>query len=106
MHFTDQHGKQIQWNGVQQEDYEHGKVNIISALQAKKAIRRKEEAFWVYVTEVLEESSTNGNDKAKTFLQEYADVFPDELPKELPPIRAVDHKIELEPGATPPSRPT
>lgn len=28
--------------------------------------------------------------------------MPSELPKTLPPRRAVDHKIELEPGAKPP----
>ena len=33
------------------------------------------------------------------------DVFPDDLPAELPPQRTVDHKIELLPGASPPSRP-
>ena len=37
-------------------------------------------------------------------LHDYSDVFGD-LPG-LPPTRDVDHKIELVPGATPPSRPT
>ena len=36
----------------------------------------------------------------------YQDVFPDALPPGLPPAREVDHAIELEPGALPPSRPT
>jgi hypothetical protein len=39
-------------------------------------------------------------------LREFADVFPDELPSELPPSRAIDFEIELEPGQTPPCRPT
>jgi hypothetical protein len=39
-------------------------------------------------------------------LRVYRDVFPDELPAGLPPSREVDHKIELLPGAVPPSRPT
>jgi hypothetical protein len=30
--------------------------------------------------------------------------MPPELPKELPPRRAVDHKIELEPWAKPPAK--
>ena len=38
-------------------------------------------------------------------LEEFGDVMPKELPKTLPPRRAVDHKIELEPGAKPPARP-
>jgi hypothetical protein len=39
-------------------------------------------------------------------LKLFRDVFPDELPAGLPPSREVDHRIELVPGATPPSRPT
>jgi hypothetical protein len=36
--------------------------------------------------------------------REFADVMPDQLPDELPPKRAVDHKITLVPGATPPNQ--
>ena len=39
-------------------------------------------------------------------LREFWDVFPKNLPPGLPPQRRVDHRIELEPGAPPPSRPT
>jgi hypothetical protein len=39
-------------------------------------------------------------------LTSYKDVFPDALPDGLPPSREVDHKIELIPGSSPPSRPT
>ena len=39
-------------------------------------------------------------------LARFSHVFPDELPAGLPPTREVDHKIELVPGAVPPSRPT
>jgi clan AA aspartic protease (TIGR02281 family) len=38
-------------------------------------------------------------------LAEYKDVLTNELPKELPPRREVDHKIEVQPGAEPPSKP-
>jgi hypothetical protein len=37
-------------------------------------------------------------------LAPYRDVFPEELPAGLPPSREVDHKIELLPGSSPPSR--
>ena len=39
-------------------------------------------------------------------LRSFRDVFPEALPPGLPPPREVDHAIELEPGALPPSRPT
>lgn len=37
-------------------------------------------------------------------LNEFSDVFPDDLPVGLPKRRAVDHRIVLLPGSTPPSR--
>ena len=42
----------------------------------------------------------------RSVLSSYKDVFPEELPPGLPPSREVDHRIELVPGAVPPSRPT
>ena len=45
-------------------------------------------------------------DDLRALLHQYRDVFPAALPAGLPPERAVDHAIELEAGATPPSRPT
>ncbi|WVZ76092.1 hypothetical protein U9M48_024094 [Paspalum notatum var. saurae] len=37
-------------------------------------------------------------------LQEYADVFPAEIPPGLPPIRGIEHQIDLIPGASLPNR--
>ncbi|KAL0282360.1 UNVERIFIED_CONTAM: hypothetical protein Sangu_2954900 [Sesamum angustifolium] len=43
----------------------------------------------------------------KKLLKEFEDVMPDELPRKLPPKRAVDHEIELVPGTKlPPGHPT
>jgi hypothetical protein len=33
-------------------------------------------------------------------LQEFKDVFPVEIPSELPPLRGIEHQIDLIPGAT------
>lgn len=38
-------------------------------------------------------------------LSEFADVMPPKLPKNLPPRRATDHKIELLYGSMPPAQP-
>lgn len=43
---------------------------------------------------------------ARRLIDEYRDVFPEQLPAGLPPSRSVDHHIDLIPGAVPPSRPT
>ena len=37
-------------------------------------------------------------------LQEFADVFPDEVPAGLPPLRGIEHQVDLIPGATLPNR--
>jgi hypothetical protein len=37
-------------------------------------------------------------------LQEYMDVFPSELPACVPPLRGIEHKIDLGPGASFPNR--
>ena len=37
-------------------------------------------------------------------LQEYKDVFPAEIPPGLPPLRGIEHQIDLIPGATLPNR--
>ncbi|XP_048596408.1 uncharacterized protein LOC125578144 [Brassica napus] len=38
-------------------------------------------------------------------LQKYSDVFPDENPKGLRPVRGIEHQIDLVPGASLPNRP-
>ncbi|XP_027158479.1 uncharacterized protein LOC113760107 [Coffea eugenioides] len=40
-----------------------------------------------------------------SLLQDYEDVFPDEIPNGLPPIRKIEHQIDLVPSALLPNRP-
>ena len=41
-----------------------------------------------------------------SLLQEYEDVFPNDVPSGLPPVRGIEHQIDFMPGATIPNRPT
>ena len=69
---------------------------INSILRRQRAAKR---AFMLVIRPVSEESSMDldGTD----FVAEYADVFPDELPKRLPPHRHIEHSIELKSGSKP-----
>jgi hypothetical protein len=42
----------------------------------------------------------------KVLLQEFEDVFPDDIPSSLPPIRGIEHQIDFVPRASIPNRPT
>ena len=42
----------------------------------------------------------------KVLMEAFEDVFPKDLPIKLPPIRDIQHAIDLEPGSTIPNRAT
>ena len=41
----------------------------------------------------------------KSILQEFQDVFPEEITPGLPPLRGIEHAIDLVPGAPLPNKP-
>ena len=41
-----------------------------------------------------------------SLLQEFDDVFHEDIPSELPPLRGIEHQIDLLPGALIPNRPS
>jgi hypothetical protein len=41
----------------------------------------------------------------KVVLQEFKDVFPEEIPNGLSPIKGIEHQIDFVPGASIPNRP-
>jgi len=76
---------------------------MLSALQVSKGVKNKEPTF-LAILKMEEESKEVQAPKAiQKVLEEFKDVVPAVLPKRLPPRREVDHAIELELGAKPPT---
>ena len=55
--------------------------------------------------QVLEGVPVDLRESLETLIQEYRDLFPEKLPKGVPPMREVQHHIDVEPGSKPPYRP-
>jgi hypothetical protein len=72
-------------------------------------------AFFTNKTMILlvyKEAYFNTNDLDSTIpsvvvssMQEFDDVFPEDIPKGLPPLRGIEYQIDLVPGALIPNRP-
>ena len=84
-------------------------VELVSRLQVVRDVEKGEQMYLALVRPLQVDSGDKqlvSNSSTTSLVKEFSDVFPDDLPKGLPPKRAADHKIELEPGQIPPSRPT
>ena len=69
------------------------------------AVIRSVEEMNEKIVEIDEEKTkTEYPIAVQEILEEFSDVFPKDLPRGLPPIREVDHRIELILGAEPPHR--
>ncbi len=87
-------------------------LNFISAKQMFRALKKGNDEFIFAVVKEIDsnlegiQSENEANSKrTETVLKEFEDVFPDKIPPGLPPEREFDHKIELEKGVEPPSKP-
>lgn len=68
-------------------------------------LRKGEDQFILAIIKDPKTEQGQLSEKAQALLTEFTDVFLDKLPSKLPPIRSIDHRIKLVPGATPMARP-
>ena len=92
-------------------DYTPRAHGILSAIQTIRAIEKGAECYLAVIRGIDAEANPDTIRNAYAgevdrLLEEFKDVFPEDLPSKPPPHRDVDHKIELIPGSAPPSRPT
>ncbi|KAL9262904.1 RNA-directed DNA polymerase-like protein [Drosera capensis] len=88
---------------VRREEKTQGKVS--SAMQLFKDVKNEEPTYLATLKLDNDFDSTEEVPmKIEKVLKEFFYVMPKELPKNLPPRREVDHKIELEPDTRPPAK--
>ena len=96
-------------------------VNLIEFEVFEKEIKRNNKVELVMINELKEKVEINhldnnfgkvedqgylvGDGKLKELIHKYDEVFPVELPKELPPRRLIEHEIKVDSQTKPPSKP-
>jgi len=81
---------------------------FMTGKEFKRALRRKEECFVAVIQSVDPQATTQEQQqdpRITALLEEYEDVFCEELPPVLPPKRDIVHTIPIDPDAQPPARP-
>ncbi|KAL0420359.1 UNVERIFIED_CONTAM: hypothetical protein Slati_3058800 [Sesamum latifolium] len=91
-----------------EKDEEKESLLVAKKCEIKEALFSREN----FIVLVYKEAMLNSSDLISSFpsvvtsiLQDYEDVFPDEIPPGLPPIRGIKHQIDFMPGAFLPNRP-
>ncbi|PKI47708.1 hypothetical protein CRG98_031841 [Punica granatum] len=80
-----------------------GETKLLSLARFEEDVDESQLIYVLIGKEVVGEASIPT--AVAPVVAEYVDVFPDELPDSLPPLRDIQHRIDLEPGATLPNRP-
>ena len=77
---------------------------IISKSQFEEEIREHCPIFALVATYATSDRAIEVPTEFSTLITEFQDLFPDELPAGLPPLRDIQHHIDLVPNASLPNR--
>ncbi|XP_056158507.1 uncharacterized protein LOC130134829 [Syzygium oleosum] len=83
-----------------------GKESLfLNETRVERAISKQKNVFALLMVEKKSEIERPIHPKKHRLLKDFADVFPEDLPPGLPPIRGIEHQIDLIPGAPLPNKP-
>ncbi|XP_027178194.1 uncharacterized protein LOC113777359 [Coffea eugenioides] len=88
--------------------FEGKQMLLIKAKKVRKLMRDEQSLLMLVSKEValnVHELDTNIPLEVVSLLQEYADIFPGDVPSGLPPLRGIEYQIDFIPGASLPNRP-
>ncbi|XP_048502852.1 uncharacterized protein LOC104896849 [Beta vulgaris subsp. vulgaris] len=83
---------------------ESKQVMYVNRKQFEKEFHHHQIAY-VLVAKEIKPFDCIKNRKLRESLHEFEDVFPDDLPQGLPPVRGIEYQIDLIPGAPIPNKP-
>ena len=83
------------------------RILTLESDQLQRELHRADDAWLVHVyqTEVTPTAKSEHPKELQDLLHEFLDVFPEDLPRGLPPTRNLEHTINLVPGNAPPVKP-
>jgi len=83
-------------------------IPIVNHTRISKDVKQCIGIYLLYINPIEEDKSynvlNNSNMKRKALIDSYENIFTEDLPSSLPPKRDEDHRIDIVPGSSPPSR--
>ncbi|GMF23065.1 unnamed protein product [Phytophthora lilii] len=86
--------------GKKNDDDEYASLCVLSAEKFESKVKAREYVELFHVTVKTSPKVKTVARELQPVLKEFADVFPKELPSQLPPQRSIEHEVVLKPGAS------